>query len=143
MVTCPICDKPVKEVNINRHIDSGCVDLPSPPPSQNQSSFPKSSQAQNFFKTPAKRTPEAAEAEGFRSCPALPVEDDASPLGSAVDGAQKRTREPEHSAETNGDGDARKPKRAKVSNLEKVAPLAERMRPVSYTHLTLPTIYSV
>ena len=129
MVTCPICDKPVKEVNINRHIDSGCVDLPSPPPSQSQSSFPKASQAQNFFKTPAKKVLEAAETEGSRNSPAVPVEDDAPPSASTTDGVQKRTREPEYPAETDGDEASRKLKRVKVSNLEKVAPLAERMRP--------------
>ncbi|KAI6833156.1 DNA replication ATPase [Hortaea werneckii] len=34
MVSCPICDKPVRELNINRHIDSECKDFtdePTPP----------------------------------------------------------------------------------------------------------------
>ncbi|KAI7492593.1 DNA replication ATPase [Hortaea werneckii] len=34
MVSCPICDKPVRELNINRHIDSECknfIDEPTPP----------------------------------------------------------------------------------------------------------------
>jgi putative ATPase len=50
MVHCPICDKPVKETNINRHLDSECksfIDEPSPPPTQAK---PKTA---SFFSTPA------------------------------------------------------------------------------------------
>ena len=51
MVHCPICDKPVKETNINRHLDSECesfIDEPSPPPTTQAK--PK---AASFFSTPA------------------------------------------------------------------------------------------
>ncbi|KAK3068519.1 DNA-dependent ATPase mgs1 [Teratosphaeriaceae sp. CCFEE 6253] len=67
MVACPICDKPVKEANINRHIDSACKDLiddesDQPPSTQSNGTRSKSKQPaepkankSSFFTPSAKR----------------------------------------------------------------------------------------
>ncbi|KAK5132448.1 hypothetical protein LTR08_009059 [Meristemomyces frigidus] len=55
MVACPICEKPVKEADINRHIDSECRDLiedPTPPPTQSNGGKAKTA---NTFFTPASK----------------------------------------------------------------------------------------
>lgn len=135
MVRCPICDKPVKESNINRHLDSDCcdfIDEPSPPPTQ-----PKSKSA-TFFSTPA-----AKRSVGFKDPPSS-----SSPLQNGFSQAQQpisaKSALPAFSTQpVNGtkrpapDEDARHsvhdqkitsgpaPKKAKNSH----APLAERMRP--------------
>lgn len=133
MVSCPICSKPVKEVDINRHIDSDCtsfIDEPSPAPTQ------KPSKAASFFQTPA-----AKRNASFKSNPQL----DSSPLPATqapatsskkpIDSTQavgpaKRAREEDdvttHAVEA--EKQAQPPqKKAKNSH----APLAERMRPRS------------
>jgi len=59
MVSCPICDKPVKEANINRHIDSECKDLidePTPPPTQANGVKSKAPKASAFFTPASKKT---------------------------------------------------------------------------------------
>ncbi|KAK3677789.1 DNA-dependent ATPase mgs1 [Recurvomyces mirabilis] len=58
MVACPICQKPVKEAAINRHIDSECqnyLEEPSPPPTQANVTKSKGSKAATFFTPAAKR----------------------------------------------------------------------------------------
>ncbi|KAK0945428.1 DNA-dependent ATPase mgs1 [Friedmanniomyces endolithicus] len=59
MVACPICDKPVSEANINRHIDSGCknlIDDPNPP--STQANGDKSKAKKSAFFTPSSQRPE-------------------------------------------------------------------------------------
>lgn len=129
---CPICSKPVKEVNINKHIDAGCEDEPSPPATQQQhqnaSQLPKPSQVATFFQTPAaKRTSTFGNATPS-----------SQPVTSNFKSSQtpaKRSFEPETST-TNGTKDEEyhfvtpAPKKARTAiALEKAAPLAERMRP--------------
>lgn len=59
MVSCPICDKPVKEADINRHLDSSCklyLDQPSAiHVDGTQTSTATTTKASSFF-TPAKRS---------------------------------------------------------------------------------------
>ena len=58
MVACPICQKPVREPHINRHIDSECqnfIEEPSPPPTQANGTKSKGSKAATFFTPAAKR----------------------------------------------------------------------------------------
>ncbi|CAD0084416.1 unnamed protein product [Aureobasidium vineae] len=122
LVDCPICSKPVKELNINRHIDSGCESFVDDSPPTTQQNAPKSTQVTNFFQTPAaKRT---------QSIPAST---------QAVNGAttpkptQTPTATQKRPLEDVKDEDIPQPlpKRSKNANLEKAAPLAERMRPQS------------
>lgn len=141
MVSCPICDKPVKEANINRHLDSECqsfIDEPSPPPTQAK---PKTS---TFFQTPAaKRTANARNTDagssplinGFSSTQHTPsVKLPAPPTFATqpVSGV-KRAAECDDS-DTGKEVQQEKPRAAgpagkKAKNSH--APLAERMRPQS------------
>ncbi|KAL9099307.1 MAG: hypothetical protein Q9163_005175 [Psora crenata] len=50
MVACPICDKPVKEANINSHIDSGCDSHIDVPPVEPDSSNGKPQVVASFFR---------------------------------------------------------------------------------------------
>ncbi|KAK4991293.1 DNA-dependent ATPase mgs1 [Elasticomyces elasticus] len=154
MVDCPICGKLVKEVNINRHIDSDCklyIDDPSSPadllPAGTQ--LPKPSQVASFFHTPAaKRSFSSQAVNGNNNAiPSSPL-----PNGSAVRSTQSqatslkrsfkdeedeshgpdrlsriKTEEVEAEAETQAPVPATK--RTKPNLFDKVAPLAERMRP--------------
>ncbi|THX58240.1 putative AAA family ATPase [Aureobasidium pullulans] len=120
LVDCPICSKPVKELNINRHIDSGCHEFTdeSPPPTQQPP--PKPTQVASFFHTPAaKRT---------QSIPSStqPVNGTEVPKNVQTPIATQK-RPLEHVKEE--DSHQPLPKRSKNVNLEKAAPLAERMRP--------------
>jgi putative ATPase len=60
MVSCPICDRPVKEADINRHIDSECrlyIEQPAAPSAtQAGSTQIKTSKASSFFTPSAKRS---------------------------------------------------------------------------------------
>jgi putative ATPase len=123
LVDCPICSKPVKELDINRHIDSGCesfIDDDSPTTTQQNAS--KSTQVANFFQTPAgKRNqsiPTSTQAVTNTAAP-KPTQ---TPLPT-----QKRPLEDIRDE----DNPQPLPKRSKNVNLEKAAPLAERMRPQS------------
>ncbi|KAK5747541.1 DNA-dependent ATPase mgs1 [Elasticomyces elasticus] len=60
MVACPACEKPVKEANINTHLDSGCKDLIDdtiPPPTQANGSAKPKAKKSSFF-TPSSQRPE-------------------------------------------------------------------------------------
>ena len=126
-VDCPICSKPVRENDINRHIDSGCTDFlsePSPPATQQPSTLPRSSHVASFFQTPA-----AKKTGSFGSV---------TPSSQPIHGSSKishtsakRTHVIDIAGNDGNDDDfaAPAPKKARTTNLERVAPLAERMRP--------------
>ncbi|KAM0721865.1 hypothetical protein Q7P37_002790 [Cladosporium fusiforme] len=137
MVQCPICDKPVRETNINRHLDSECkafIDEPSPPP-QTQAK-PKTS---TFFSTPASkrsvsfREPHAGSSplpNGFSNTqqtpsakPPLPPSFSTQPVNGTKRSASDEDVHPDLQEKKSAAGPA--PKKAKNSH----APLAERMRP--------------
>ncbi|CAK4013997.1 DNA-dependent ATPase MGS1 [Lecanosticta acicola] len=139
MVACPICEKPVKEPDINNHIDSQCksfIDDPGAPPStQADGPKAKNAKAAGFF------TPATKKNASFKA------EDTSSPLAPASStqatrpkpsfatfpstAPAKRTREDEDEARE----EKSQPKSAvpipnkKQKNAH--APLAERMRPQS------------
>ncbi|KAL1305271.1 hypothetical protein AAFC00_002181 [Neodothiora populina] len=149
VVDCPICCKPVKEVNINRHIDSSCLDYHetalAPAPNQQQQQqqsqngfLPKPSQVANFFQTPnGKRN--TTSAHGTPSSQQAITQPRASQTPAASlkrphafdpihDGVKEET--PNAPVPTPAPAPAPAPKKLKTSaNLEKAAPLAERMRP--------------
>ena len=136
MVDCPICGKSVKSADINFHIDSGCethVQEPSPDNQNSQNSKPP--QVSSFFRTTAKKqnvpttpthragnpspeetkaTTHTLEIAGKKRPSDQPQEDDTIPI--AFNSSEVTTVEPS-------------PKRAKITALQRVAPLAERMRP--------------
>ncbi|KAF2190825.1 P-loop containing nucleoside triphosphate hydrolase protein [Zopfia rhizophila CBS 207.26] len=129
MVACPLCNKPVKESLINEHIDDGCTSHVI-----DQNETPNPQKTHSFFSTPARRaasstlknvppapsTQAPAPANQRVERPKTPPAGTKRPFGDTVDGPL--------------DGESRSPslpKRTKLSALQKVAPLAERMRPTS------------
>ncbi|KAI9848992.1 MAG: hypothetical protein M1837_005883 [Sclerophora amabilis] len=139
MVACPICGAPVRELNINRHIDSGCESLiesqPSPVTLSNGSSQ-RSTNVSSFFQAPvSKRAREIGDVQN-ESSRSLPSSVTASNGPDVVQKESKRPREGETSSnaldESHTDtklADVPQ-KRSKLSNaLHQAAPLAERMRP--------------
>ncbi|KAI9759996.1 MAG: hypothetical protein M4579_001933 [Chaenotheca gracillima] len=139
MVDCPICHKIVKEVNINRHIDSGCVSLvevQSSPPNETDGSSQKSTQVSSFFQTPvSKRTREPAAVQDERpgSVPSsASSRPEALPSHTGpkrgLESATASTGRPPTGAEAQIDQGPQK--RSKTTNaFQQAAPLAERMRP--------------
>jgi putative ATPase len=124
LVDCPICSRPVKELNINRHIDSSCESFvdDSPPPTL-QDAPPRPTQVANFFHTPAnKRARPASTATQPLNGPAS-SRPNQTPITT-----QKRCLEHDNDDEDPPFASAKRPKN---TNLEKAAPLAERMRPRS------------
>ncbi|KAI5250124.1 putative AAA family ATPase [Aureobasidium subglaciale] len=121
LVDCPICSKPVKELNINRHIDSACQFLTdhSPPPTQQIAL--KSTQVANFFQTPAAKRNLGVSSSTQSGSTAAPTTPSQTPTAT-----QKRPLEDVKEEDVQP-----LPKKAKNVNLEKAAPLAERMRPRS------------
>jgi len=138
MVNCPICNNPVKESNINRHIDSSCtefIDSPSPSNPPQNGGDRKSAPVASFFKTPASKklalsTTSSTESPS-RSSLSAGIQQSTGPSSvgskrSAENGVQELAT-PRTEERDDGEPPA---KRAKgPSALQKVAPLAERMRP--------------
>ncbi|MCJ1429651.1 hypothetical protein MMC29_007566 [Sticta canariensis] len=152
MVDCPICGKPVSEVNINSHLDSGCDDFietltssPSPPIQSR-----KSPQVASFFRTPAGKNkksftsaapqPEKLEPDSTRSdnshatrpnVATRVINKRAAPHQTAHDDATQSATEsgPRQDEEPSA-------KRLKPSTaLQRAAPLAERVRPRTLDHI--------
>lgn len=139
MVACPICQRPVKEADINRHIDSDCtsfIDDPNlPPATQSNGGKQKSSAKASGFFTPAPKKNVSIKAEDASSPaasnlstqrpiakPELSVARDAAPAKRSwnSDGhVQTESEKPEPTG----------PVLKKAKNAH--APLAERMRPQS------------
>lgn len=123
MVECPICGKLVKEVNINVHIDSGCSDLvdePKSPPSQDVG-LSRASQAASFFQPTAQRS-QTTQNAAVTNVKKVQFTQDLSTS------SQKRPH-PSITANDAAADEGRPAKKSKINNIEKVAPLAERMRP--------------
>lgn len=156
MVSCPICNEPVKEADINRHLDSNCkLYLDRPSPTQGNGTQPSvATKAAGFF-TPAKRslsfrdesyvTP-ASQSNGFTSTQVRPAPRPQSPTGNAPsstaqawNSAVKRPARTDdeqhiecsiHEDESPHHNEASKPSPpAKRRKTNAHAPLAERMRP--------------
>lgn len=131
-VACPICDQSVPANQINAHIDAGCTTHgpddhkhgssahnATPEPKKTQSSQSNGSTkptqvAQVFLNSSTKKPTNGQDDKEPAS---------GLPTSEIAHSCWKRKRE-EHVDET-----VSNPKRPKISTLEKVAPLAERMRP--------------
>lgn len=138
MVACPICEKPVTEADINRHIDSECkafIEEPSPPPTQGNGGTQKSTKAVNFF-TPAAKRNVSFKAEEHSS-PIAGLAATQIPLSKPLlldppsTAPTKRSREEDDTSTSLGE--KADPPSTHVSKKHKNAhaPLAERMRPQS------------
>lgn len=139
MVACPICDKPVKESNINIHIDSECkdfIDQPSPPGTQQQNgSKPKPSKAAGFF-TPAAKKNLSFKAEnasspisGLSSTQAVPPKPPVATISSTAPAKRSREQDELVDEKQKDAGEPSAPPVKKAKNAHQ--PLAERMRPQS------------
>ena len=132
MVLCPVCSKPVKESDINEHLDSGCTshlvadDAPQPPSSTAKPSA--------FF---SRRSTQAAPAPAVKAEPST-----APPQGNGTKtpnglkrpfegGEEKSLPQQQKENEKQGGSPISKSKRMKLRALHDTAPLAERMRPRS------------
>lgn len=133
MVACPICQKPVKESDINRHIDSSCqsfIDDPSlpPPPTQGKSS----SKAAGFF-TPAPKRNVSFKAEDASS-PAAGISSTQKPIAKPALAVARDTVSTKRAWDDDGHAQAGQEKSEPAGPVLKKAknahaPLAERMRP--------------
>lgn len=128
MVDCPVCGKPVREREINAHLDSGCVEFVEQPANE----FKSTQNVATFFSTPAKRPAangsaardEVNKVPGFMPLSTGNKETDSSTAG-APNGLKRGLDDEPASPEAHGHA----AKRSKTSNLQKAAPLADRMRP--------------
>lgn len=142
MVSCPICERPVREVDINRHIDSNCesfIEEPAPPATQANGTQSKSSKAAAFF-TPATKRTVSFKDEVASSSPSYPGSGGGGgqqahlfkpPPSTAPVNGVKRSAEQQEEQTTSGDekqDTLNKPAKKQKNNH---APLAERMRPQS------------
>ena len=142
MVDCPICGNSVKESNINRHIDADCkilLETTETPPSStggpngsNQNAAPVAS----FFKTSSsKRQLGPVTPNTERSTLTLPNVNSPRPNTGSVTSSKRPADNQNGVSLRAGDAEAENEtepsaKRLKsVSAFQKVAPLAERMRP--------------
>ena len=138
MVKCPICDLPVKESNINRHLDSECksfIDEPSPPPTQAK---PKTA---SFFSTPAAKRSASFKDTHIGSSPLVngasstqqtPSTKSLAPLSFStqpVNGSKRAASDEDDHIGPHEQKAVAVPAQKKAKNTH--APLAERMRPRS------------
>lgn len=146
MVQCPVCQKEVDEQNINQHLDSGCtshiVDIDAKPESNRNSPAPTapppSTTKPLFFKTPVSKSANRSFENGFSATQPSPSiispNTDAASATSEQNGT-KRSFEAADLDDTpraaNGDSAPANKKSKMSSIMQKVAPLAERMRPRS------------
>jgi len=144
MVDCPICCKPVKEKDINNHIDSGCesfIDDGTTPltllPSTQKPPLTQKPSLSSFFQTPSAKRP-ASNGIKIEPSPSLNFSQKHN-NGTTPNQTRKRSfgesspGAPQIKAEDNTeviDG-IPPPKKSKTNALQNAAPLAERMRPKS------------
>ncbi|KAF2099921.1 DNA replication ATPase [Rhizodiscina lignyota] len=138
MVDCPVCGKQVKERDINAHLDSGCQDFVA-----EANGAEGKTPVASFFQTPtAKKT--ASNSLSTTNRPTLAIATPAvksevsrnAPSSTAPNGAKRPFEELQRSPDALDPAwrrDQTEPaaKKSKTSNLQKVAPLADRMRPRS------------
>ncbi|MCJ1388456.1 hypothetical protein MMC18_001303 [Xylographa bjoerkii] len=138
MVSCPICSKPVKESNINRHIDSECLEFiesTSPLATQQAGADRKALPVASFFRTPSSKSTSITQSseilariEPIKS----QVHFNSNGIGVSSSTAKRSIDDDQRNENPiigQDDGGEPSAKRPKTSNLHKVAPLAERMRP--------------
>jgi putative ATPase len=129
IIDCPICSKNVKDVNINSHIDSGCESYIV----SEEDVAVKAANVPGFFNPPsAKRasitTPKPKET---RPASSTSGRNDNGDGKSQNNGLKRPLQQEEASSGALLEDGGQSVKKAKLSNLQQVAPLAERMRPLS------------
>jgi putative ATPase len=142
MVQCPICSNPVNQININKHIDSGCTKyLQSEPTASDshQGSTSKSNATSSFFQTPSskKNSNNTGKISTSNSQESVKVPSRTIgtpkpiPFSSDSNSTSKKRPSPEVEDLTVDDSASTAPpaKRTKKNTIRDAAPLAERMRP--------------
>lgn len=139
MVDCPICGQPVRQANINVHIDSGCETFIS----ESQDLLP---QVANFFRTPAsskKQSQTNSEStlgkQQASQTPSTVTSSGTQPISSTFTSNKRPASEaPVKNGAVEPSLQLEEPptKRTKITATQRAQPLAERMRP-----LTLDQIY--
>ena len=133
MVDCPICGRPVKEKDINDHIDSGCETFIINLNETAQKPTNVSSNVSSFFQAPAARRTTSSSVKNVASSPstlAPPTPTQHVEPTNTLSTGTKRSYDDVINATTSREPPSPSlPKRTKLSTLQKVAPLAERMRP--------------
>ena len=125
MVECPICGRPVKQANINAHLDSGCKVLIGDP--STTSSQGRGSPA-SFFATPAAKQTQLK--NGIEpDTTASQTNRHNTAVKRAREDTQLQRDDPHTDIEHGETRNEPVPKKPKTNALQKVAPLAERMRP--------------
>lgn len=139
MVDCPICCKPVKEKDINNHIDSGCkthldngTAAPPPNPTSTQKPASQKPSVSSFFQTPAAKrsvfTPPTEPASALNFLQKKGAEESRKRSFEDSSPAPQFKQENGSSEKVEEDPPAKK---TKTNALQEAAPLAERMRPRS------------
>jgi putative ATPase len=134
MVDCPICGRAVKEVNINRHIDSECQSHLDSSSSQGASVLPNNASqkppAVSSFFQPATAKPSETTA-GPSPRPDKHTSSPQAPDPTAQNESSATSSKRPLVDDTNPESSSNPPtKRGKRNNaLQEAAPLAERMRP--------------
>ena len=144
MVNCPICDRPVKESDINNHIDSNCKILlkHSEPSSsslqQLNGSQQRPAQVASFFKPPSAKKTTLPATQFTAQSPSSKHETNGalSNTPSILSTSVKRVAESQdgnylqkNDAEANTDVEPSAKRLKSTGAFQRVAPLAERMRP--------------
>jgi putative ATPase len=135
MVACPICDKPVREVDINSHIDSGCekfLEEPSPPATEaHGSKSVRPSKTFDFFTSAAKRNGSFKVEPTSSPVSRLESNFQAVNFEPSTPAARAGAKRPRETDEAEDRKDAKLPARSPIEKKTKLsnAPLAERMRP--------------
>ncbi len=144
MVDCPVCGNAVKEANINSHLDSGCqsfidTSAPETPTTQHGKPLPVAS----FFRTPLSKkaavpiTPKFEKDSLQKPVKAATPEDGVATTPYNAPSTKRAAPEPDTAMQTSplepsfdsGQDEPPTKKQKPVSNFQRAAPLAERMRP--------------
>ena len=128
MVSCPICSKPVSQLNINDHIDSECREFVETAPSPDQPSSQKGP-VPSIFQPPSARKASSQTTVSRESPSRSSAPTPRTLTGKRSFVQETPPRDKDGASQPNGDAGEPQTKRPKVNALQKAAPLAERMRP--------------
>jgi putative ATPase len=136
MVNCPVCNKNVKEANINQHLDSGCETFIIAE-DENDAVKPTASHVPSFFTPASKKIPQPSSSKPAEQKPPISIalSNGGDKQTRPHNGAKRTLEESEapstgEAMEEHGTLDISPPiKKVRLSAMQKVAPLAERMRP--------------
>ena len=130
MIDCPICSKPVKEGNINAHIDSSCTSFLASPPASQQNGTPQQSVASIFARRPAAQPTPSADRRHSTTTVTPTTPKPTAESSARTNGKRASSPPPDHETpidEAHATPDEPPAKRLKPT--PHPAPLAERLRP--------------